>query len=147
MAWARPTTTGPLAPPCRYQCAYDATPSTLYVHGGGGQGSLMSQRRSMLWALDLRTLRWSVLDGPRKTPVTARKQHALTVCGKQLVVFGGQGEGINSVDWTKERSTAGAGQPVVRMRARRAADWWTPRRRVAANAAATGRGAAAAATT
>ena len=73
-AWARPLGVETLAPPCRYQAAHCVTRDTLYLHGGGGQGADASQRRALLWALDLRTLRWSIKDGPRKSRVAARSQ-------------------------------------------------------------------------
>ena len=99
LAWARPLGVETLAPPCRYQAAHCTTRDTLYLHGGGGQGADASQRRALLWALDLRTLRWSVKDGPRKSRVAARSQHTLTCTGdNKLVCFAGQGEGRNSID-------------------------------------------------
>ena len=102
-AWARPLNVETLAPPCRYQAAHCCTRDTLYLHGGGGQGADASQRRALLWALDLRTLRWSIKDGPRKSRVAARSQHTLTCTGdNKLVCFAGQGEGRNSIDWRKE---------------------------------------------
>ena len=64
-SWSRAKTTGPLTPPCRYQMAHDLVGSTLYVHGGGGQGSATQQRRSLLWSLDLQTLAWTERVGPR----------------------------------------------------------------------------------
>jgi hypothetical protein len=117
-AWARPLNVETLAPPCRYQAAHCCTRDTLYLHGGGGQGADASQRRALLWALDLRTLRWSIKDGPRKSRVAARSQHTLTCTGdNKLVCFGGQGEGRNSIDWRKEVNDdqRREGQPVVRM--------------------------------
>ena len=117
-AWARPLGVETLAPPCRYQAAHCTTRDTLYLHGGGGQGADASQRRALLWALDLRTLRWSVKDGPRKSRVAARSQHTLTHTGdNKLVCFAGQGEGRNSIDWRKEVNDDARrdGQPVVRM--------------------------------
>ena len=117
-AWARTLNNDGLNPPCRYQAAHACSPTTLYVHGGGGQGADLSQRRSLLWALDLESLRWRELDGPRKSRVAARSQHTLTLTkDHKLVCFGGQGEGRKPIDWRKEVSddSRRAGQPVVRM--------------------------------
>lgn len=59
MGWMRAKTTGPMTPPCRYQMASELVGRTLYVHGGGGQGSATQQRRSLLWSLDLHALAWT----------------------------------------------------------------------------------------
>ncbi|KAH8062519.1 hypothetical protein JL722_3439 [Aureococcus anophagefferens] len=115
--WYRAKTSGPLTPPCRYQMAHDLVGDTLYVHGGGGQGSATQQRRSLLWSLDIQTLAWKELDGPRRSLVTSRSNHSLTCCGGTLTVFGGKGLGAKAVDVTKERKHDGSDThaPVVRM--------------------------------
>ena len=101
--WYRAKTSGPLTPPCRYQMAHDLVGDTLYVHGGGGQGSATQQRRSLLWALDVQTMSWKELDGPRRSLVTSRSNHTLTYCAGSLTVFGGKGLGAKAVDMVRER--------------------------------------------